>query len=97
MRRPPAATVVALFASLALVASACGSGGDETSSTPASSVSETDTSTAAANAAANTPILASNDDVRLIEVLDVRTGEIATLADTVDGDRPVLIWFWAPF
>lgn len=36
------------------------------------------------------------DDVRLIEVLEVDTGEPTTLADTVTGNRPVLLWFWAP-
>ena len=100
MRNLPKATVVALFAALALVASACGSDGDDpgaAAATPASSAGDISRSDAAAAAAANTPRLASSDDVRLIEVLDVRSGEIATLADTVDGDRPVLIWFWAPF
>ena len=51
---------------------------------------------AAANADANIDSLASSDDVRLIEVLDVSTGNATSLAQAVDGDRPVLVWFWAP-
>lgn len=67
----------------ALLASACGSDS-----------SGTDTSAAAADAEpAGIPGI---DEVRGLEVVDVATGETTTLADRVDGDRPVLLWFWAP-
>ncbi len=44
----------------------------------------------------NTPLLATPDDVRDVEVLSVADGSITTLRAAVDGDRPVLLWFWAP-
>jgi hypothetical protein len=85
---PPARTPAALlFVSLATIATACGSG--STSDTAASSG-------VAAVAEANLGDLVTSDDVRLIEVLEVDTGEPTTLTDTVTGDRPVLLWFWAP-
>lgn len=85
---PPARTPVALlFVALAMIATACGSG--STSDAAASSG-------VAAVAEANLGDLATSDDVRLIEVLEVDTGEPTTLTDTVTGDRPVLLWFWAP-
>jgi hypothetical protein len=85
---PPARTPVALLCvALAIVATACGSG--STSDTAAGSG-------VAAIAEANLGDLATSDDVRLIQVLEVDTGETTTLTDTVTGDRPVLLWFWAP-
>lgn len=40
--------------------------------------------------------LESSSDVRDFEVLDVASGNPTTLRDVVDGDRPVLLWFFAP-
>lgn len=51
---------------------------------------------AAATAERNIGLLQSSDDVHLIEVLDVGDGSITTLDSAIDGDRPVLLWFWAP-
>jgi ABC-type glycerol-3-phosphate transport system substrate-binding protein len=83
LRRALRAPLIALAAA-GLVLAGCG-GGDPTSDSEAS-----------ASAAANQGQLRTSDDVRRIEVLDVTTGEPTTLAETVDGDRPVLVWFWAP-
>lgn len=47
-------------------------------------------------AAENATELTEAADVRDFEVLSVQDGSITTLRDTVDGDRPVLLWFWAP-
>ncbi len=47
-------------------------------------------------AADNSSKLQPNADRRLIEVLNVADGSITSLVDAVDGDRPVLLWFWAP-
>ncbi|MGI9606274.1 MAG: hypothetical protein ACR2P0_09075 [Acidimicrobiales bacterium] len=62
---------------------------------PAGSDSVTNGSPAE-NAEANTANLQSADDARDIEVLTVADGSISSLRDAVDGDRPVLVWFWAP-
>lgn len=67
---------------LALVATACGDEGS--SADTAAPVSEPATD------------LTPNDDIRLTEILDVTSGDATTLADTATGDRPVLLWFWAP-
>ncbi len=40
--------------------------------------------------------VATSDDVRDIEVLSVDDGSVSSLRDAVTGDRPVLLWFWAP-
>ena len=55
-----------------------------------------DPDAAQAAADANIGLLQRGDDVRLIEVLNVADGSVATLDDAVWGDRPVLLWFWAP-
>ena len=57
--------------------------------------------TAEANAAGdaasqNIDNLQQSENVLDIEVLDVADGSIATLRNAVDGDRPVLLWFYAP-
>jgi hypothetical protein len=51
---------------------------------------------AEANAAANQPNLQPADDALDIEVLTVADGGVATLREVVKGDRPVLLWFFAP-
>ena len=78
--------LLAAILGLACLASACGSGAPDTA--------EARTATAAANEAQDQ--LVANDDVRLTELLDVRTGKVATLKSSVDGDRPILLWFYAP-
>ncbi len=90
--RPQAAAVVI---GLALLASACGaSGSTETGDAASSAVAGTPD--ASSTAAANQANLATSDDVRDIEVLSVDDGSVSSLRDAVDGDRPVLLWFWAP-
>ena len=51
---------------------------------------------AEAAAAANIGLLQTSAQVTDIEVLDVADGSIATLRQAVDGDRPVLLWFFSP-
>ena len=46
--------------------------------------------------AANEAQLALSGDLSQTELLDTRTGEITTLSEVVTGDRPVLLWYWAP-
>lgn len=47
-------------------------------------------------ASANEPLLQTSEDARDIEVLSVVDGSISSIRSAVDGDRPVLLWFWAP-
>ena len=89
-RTPPRrrGLVVALVG-FGLLASACGSG--------EGSAPQTAEASAAGSAAAdNIDNLAESDNVLDIEVLDVADGSISSLRNAVDGDRPVLLWFYAP-
>lgn len=79
--------IASLLAGVALVASAC-SGSTVPDNPAAQAANEA--------AAANVDDLAQSDNVVDIEVLDVSDGSVATLRSAVDGDRPVLVWFWAP-
>ena len=94
MRKTPLASC-ALAAGLVL--SACG-GGDEPTTVGASAATADGAagSNAAETAAANSDALQSTDDGRTTEVLDIADGSITTLQQAVTGDRPVLLWFWAP-
>jgi len=76
----------ATVASLALFATACGGGG-------ATSV---ELNAAASAAETNTPQLQLTEDIGSSQLLDTADGSIASLADVVTGDRPVLVWYWAP-
>ncbi len=78
---------------MVLFAAACGEA--ETDAAPGSVASETAPDAAAA-ADDNAALLRSSDDPRFVEVLDVGDGSITTLDNAVAGDRPVLLWFWAP-
>jgi hypothetical protein len=51
---------------------------------------------AAERAAANQPNLVVSDSPIDTQVLVVADGTVTSLADAVTGDRPLLIWFWAP-
>lgn len=90
MRRssPPLGRVPMLAIGLGLAATACAGG-----------VSAPDTPEAAAAsvaAEANIDQLQTSSDVRDIQVLDVADGSITSLRESTTGDRPVLLWFWAP-
>ncbi|MEM9465371.1 MAG: hypothetical protein AAGA90_08345 [Actinomycetota bacterium] len=73
---------------LGLLASACGSEGNAPDTAEANAAGEA--------AAQNIDDLQQSDNVLDIEVLDVASGSASTLRDAVDGDRPVLLWFYAP-
>ncbi len=47
-------------------------------------------------AAANIDDLQQSDNVLDIETLNVADGSVSTLRDAIDGDRPVLLWFYSP-
>jgi len=79
--------LVTLLAGVALTASAC-SGSNVPDNPEAQAASEA--------AAANIDDLAQSANVAEIELLNVVDGSVATLDGAIDGDRPVLLWFWAP-
>ncbi len=82
----------------ALILAACG-GSAEVESTAAADagVEEIDATALAEDAAAtNAPNLQSAESVFDVEVLTVADGSVASLRDVVTGDRPVLVWFYAP-
>ena len=74
-----------MIAALALFVAACGGGGLSEQQQAAVAAAET-------NAAA----LQLTSDFSRSEVLDGHTGQITSLAEVVTGDRPVLMWYWAP-
>lgn len=87
-RTPHFSTVGALAVGFALFLTACGAEG----------AAPTTAEAAAAGDAADTnqSSLDQSGNVLDIEVLDVSDGSKATLRDAVDGDRPVLLWFYSP-
>jgi hypothetical protein len=94
-----ARSIRVLFA-LSLFAVACG-GTPDVESTAENGTAAAGEAPAAAptveeTAAANEDLLQLADDARDVEVLNVHDGSIASLRNAVTGDRPVLIWFWAP-
>lgn len=92
LRRP-----LALVMALGLALAGCGSSASPIE-TSTESLPATDAGAPSPQAAAdaNLPLLQAADDARDHEILDVTDGSISSLRDAVDGDRPVLIWFWAP-
>jgi len=78
---------VASLASLALFATACG--GD-------AGPSSEESSAATAAATSNQAALQLTADVATTQLLDTVDGGIVQLSDVVTGDRPVLLWYWAP-
>ena len=95
-----------VLTAIALIAAACGDEPATVAGTitdqPAAAAAQDDAAAAtaqddaAANAAANQPSLATADDVLDTEVLVVADGSVTTLAEAATGDRPLLVWFWAP-
>jgi hypothetical protein len=37
-----------------------------------------------------------SDDLASTELLDGNSGAITSLGEVVTGDRPILVWYWAP-
>ena len=75
-----------LLALVAIVASACGGGG----------ASSEESLAAIAAAETNEAQLSLSEDLSRSELLVGETGQITSLGDVVTGDRPVLVWYWAP-
>ncbi|MDB9845848.1 hypothetical protein OAC41_03685 [Acidimicrobiales bacterium] len=86
-KRNVARKMVLFVASLALFATACG--GD-------AGPSSEESSAATAAATSNQAALQLTADVATTQLLDTVDGGIVQLSDVVTGDRPVLLWYWAP-
>ena len=94
--RPPRAQVLAV--AFALTLAACGGSAQETTATDGvDDVTDSSVSVSAEEVAeANIPGLQTSDDPLDVEVLSVADGSVSSLRTAVTGDRPVLLWFWAP-
>lgn len=84
--RPPRLTrrLVTVAMAAALVVTACGGGGGEIDPL------------AAAAAEVSQQLIDVSGDIATTQLIDTGSGEIASLADVVTGDRAVLVWYWAP-
>ena len=102
---------IVLAAALALVAVACGADDPPTVAEPATTeptVAEAAGETGAAatdeavaegsvdGSAAPAPAVAGPGDVPDLQMINVHTGTTLDLQSVVDGQTPLLFWFWAP-
>jgi hypothetical protein len=67
-----------------------------TEGSPDSNVADVTPEEAAELAATNLPNLVVADDPTATEVLVVADGSVTTISRAATGDRPLLLWFWAP-
>jgi hypothetical protein len=81
---------------LAVVLGACGGTADVESAGTTDEVGQSTTPSVEDIAAANIPLLETADDPIDVEVVSVSDGSVASLRAAVDGDRAVLVWFYAP-
>lgn len=91
--RGPGPLIALLLGVMITVASCGGSSAVESATDPGSDAS---TPSAADLAEQNTGLLTVSEDPLDTEVLSVTDGSVASLRAVVDGDRPVLLWFYAP-
>ena len=78
-------SIVATIVMVAVLVTACGGAGlDEQQSE------------LVAIANRNAPLLQLTSNLASTQMLDSRTGQITDLREVVTGDRPVLMWYWAP-
>lgn len=89
--RPWKSSLIAAPA-LAITLAACGGSAPFDSGETSANGGPTIEDVAAENQALLQPAHSAFD----VEVLSVADGSISTLRDVVDGDRPVLVWFYAP-
>jgi hypothetical protein len=80
----------------AVVLAACGGSSAVESAAGGDDVEQSTTPPVEDVAALNTPMLQTADDPIDVEVLAVSDGSVASLRKVADGDRPVLLWFYAP-
>ncbi|MDE0605356.1 MAG: hypothetical protein OXI18_13215 [bacterium] len=91
--------VLALAIFLALVATACGDGGDSPETAPTGAPVSTEapaTQAPAPEPATETAAPVPASDLPSVELVDVATGATVNLASFAPSDRPIVLWFWAP-
>lgn len=87
----------ALSLAFVLVLAACGGSADVESTTAAASDEAIPAGPSVEDIAAeNAASLTIADDPLDTEILAVDDGSVASVRAAVTGDRPVLLWFWAP-
>lgn len=79
----------------AVLLAACG-GGSETATSSAADGAASSEPSVQDIGEANLDLLQPADDARDVQILSVADGSITSLREAVDGDRPVLLWFWSP-
>ena len=77
--------MIMIAASFAMLVAACAGGTLSPEQTAAVTTAE-----------ANAGSLQLTSDFSTTQMLDARSGEIVDLGQVVTGDRPVLLWYWAP-
>lgn len=85
-----------LASAFAVLAASCGGSGGATTAAADDPAAAQAAAEAATAAEVNEGSLDTAAEYHAIEVLDVGDGSVTTLAGAVTGDRPVLVWFWAP-
>ena len=81
---------------IALLLAACGGGSETTTAASADASSASSEPSVQQIGEANQELLQPSEDARDVDVLSVADGSITSLRAAVDGDRPVLLWFWSP-
>ena len=85
---------------VALMAAACGSDDAATVAEPAvvdpTEVTAPGTGAGPADDSVAAPALAGPGDMPDLDMIDVHTGEAVNLQSLVDGQTPLLLWYWAP-
>jgi hypothetical protein len=80
---------LALAAAFVLLAAACG-GGDDTAATPAPAPAD------GQGQAVGPAAPGSDGPLPAVDVVDVESGATVSLTGYNTGQRPLLVWFWAP-
>ena len=99
--------LTAILVSLALVMAACNGDSDtddtndQTDQEPSETVDTIDQDDSTQQPTdqtgdGDTTVDLLSDDVPSIEMVELSSGESVSLRSLVDGERPVLLWFWAP-
>ena len=78
---------LALAAALVLLLAACGDGGEDGAASSGPAAADDQAEATGPNAPGALPA---------VDVVDVGSGATVALTDYHSGQRPLLVWFWAP-